>query len=281
MSKVFVFGASGFIGRKFLSSFNELECITVGRNNSDVEFDLEAYSNVNKVVESINSNDFVIFLSAISSPDECELNYSRSYKINVTNTQKIIAALLRKGVRVIFSSSDAVFGKSGFLCDEDSQLSPFGKYGEMKAEVENFFKNHKNFFIVRFSYVLAKDDKFSSMVLEHAKSGKNLDVFDGFERNVISIEDVLLGLKNIIKHWDDIRTRVVNFSANELVSRQDIVTELASNSYPNLVYSFTDAPDCFWKNRPKVIYTKSNFLESILEQPIKSYKECIKEYNQQ
>jgi nucleoside-diphosphate-sugar epimerase len=119
------------------------------------------------------------------------------------------------------------------------------------------------------------------MVAEHYQAREKLDVFDGFERNVIALDDVLLGIKNIIRHWDDLDTRVVNFSGKELVSRQDIVKELVNQKYPDLVYSFTAAPESFWEGRPKVINTESKFLEAILKRPMKSYKECIKEYSQQ
>ncbi|MGR5246957.1 NAD-dependent epimerase/dehydratase family protein [Vibrio aestuarianus] len=275
---VYIIGSSGFIGGRLYKSLSVPNKFTVGRSGCDVFLDLASESFEDLLVE-INKGDFVIFLAAVSSPDLCEKNYEEAYSINVTSTINLIYALLNKGVRVLFSSSDAVFGAADKLCLDDSQTKPFGQYGKMKSKVEERFKENEHFFVVRFSYILAKDDKFSLMVGEHAVTKRNLDVFDGFERNVISLDDVLLGIQNIIVNWDEIDTRIVNFSGNQLVSRQDIVKELAEQRYPNLIYSFTDAPDSFWKGRPKRINTESKYLDAILKRPTKSYKECIKEYS--
>ncbi|TQP52314.1 NAD(P)-dependent oxidoreductase [Vibrio cholerae] len=277
-NSVYIIGASGFIGKKLFNFLDITNKFSVGRHDNDTYIDLTK-SDFSEFFSIVKKDDVVVFLAAISSPDVCERNYEEAYKINVTNTVYLIGSLLKKGVKVLFTSSDAVFGTSETVCFDDSEKSPFGKYGKMKSEVEEHFKHDRNFFSIRLSYVLAEDDKFSMMIAEHAHTGKNLDVFDGFERNVIALEDVLLGIQNIIKFWDDIDTRVINFSGKDLVSRQNIVTELAKQKYPELVYSFIDAPDIFWQGRPKVIKTGSKFLESILNRPTKSYKDCIKEYS--
>ncbi|MGF1839406.1 sugar nucleotide-binding protein [Vibrio atlanticus] len=275
---VYIVGSSGFIGANLYDSLDVPNKLKVGRANSDIFLDLSS-NDFDNLISVIKKDDVVVLLAAISSPDLCEKSYEESYNINVINTIKLIELLLSKGVKVLFSSSDAVFGGTEKPCLEDSEKKPFGKYGQMKSEVEECFKEDRNFFVIRFSYVLANDDKFSQLVAEHAHSIQNLDVFDGFERNVISLEDVLLCIQNIITDWDAIDTRVINLSGKELVSRQDIVTEWARKKYPNLLYSFTEAPDSFWKGRPKKINTESKYLEAILKRPSKSYKECIKEYS--
>lgn len=276
---VYIVGSSGFIGSSLYESLDISNKFTVGRSGCNVFLDL-ANGNCDDLLSEVEIGDFVILLAAVSSPDLCEKNFEQAYNINVTNTILLIDKLLLKGVKVIFSSSDAVFGAANRLCLDDCEPKPFGQYGKMKSKVEENFRGNENFFVIRFSYVLAKDDKFSLMVGEHADAKQNLDVFDGFERNVISLDDVLLGIQNIIFKWDEIETRMVNFSGSQLVSRQDIVKELAEKKYPNLTYSFTNAPDSFWKGRPKRINTESKYLDAILKRPAKSYKESIKEYKQ-
>ncbi|MFS1464414.1 NAD-dependent dehydratase [Vibrio lentus] len=275
---VYILGSSGFVGDSLYKYLDFSNKFTVGRANCDVSLDLSS-NNFDDLLSRVQKDDVIVFLAAISSPDLCEKNFDQAYNINVTNTILLIDKLIVKGVKVIFSSSDAVFGAANKLCFDDSETKPFGQYGKMKSQVEESFKGNENFFVVRFSYVLAKDDKFSLMVGEHADTGQNLDVFDGFERNVISLDDVLLGIQNIIVNWNDIETRTVNFSGHQLVSRQDIVKELADQKHPSLTYSFTDAPVSFWKGRPKRINTESKYLDAILKRPAKSYKESIKEYN--
>jgi len=277
MKRIFIFGSTGYIGKNLKHELSaDFEIITVGRHAADINISLE--SNVfQPLLDEVLKDDFFIFLSAISSPDECEKNYAMAYKVNVENTISLISQLLVKDVKVLFSSSDAVFGATQELCHDDSDKKPFGKYGEMKAEVEDYFRLNEKLFIIRFSYVLGKGDKFTKMVEGFFNEEKTLDVFDGFERNVISINDVTAGIKNIIYNWDAIGVRVVNFSGNELVSRQEIVSTLEKYKYPGLKYKFTDAPDVFWKGRPKVIHTKTKYLEYILNRKLESYLQIIKE----
>jgi len=276
MRKIFILGATGYVGnhlKTFLSDGFSL--VTVGRKNSDIHFDLET-GEFNDLLDQVNEDDTIIFLSAVSAPDQCEKNFKLAHAINVKNTITLISELLKKNARVIFSSSDVVFGMASGVCTEMSERRPFGKYGQMKCAVEEHFLNNPGFFIIRFSYILGRGDKFSEMVKEHSLNGKLLDVFDGFERSVVSINDVLLGIKNIILNWNQIDTRIVNFSGPDLVSRQQIVLALAQQNFPDLQYQFTEAPESFWLGRPKRINTKSCFLESILDRTCESYLDAVK-----
>lgn len=276
MRKVFILGSTGYVGNHLKSFLSDaFSLVTVGRKNSDIHFDLET-GEFNDLLVQVNNDDTIIFLSAVSAPDQCEKNYDVAHKINVKNTITLISELLKKNARVIFSSSDVVFGGTSDVCTEMSERKPFGKYGQMKCEVEEHFSNNPGFFVIRFSYILGKGDKFSEMVKEHSLNSKLLDVFDGFERSVVSINDVLLGIKNIILNWSQIDTRIVNFSGPDLVSRQQIVLALAQEKFPELQYQFTDAPESFWLGRPKKINTKSRFLESILDRSCESYLNVIK-----
>lgn len=276
MKKVFILGSTGYVGNHLKSFLNEdFSVVTAGRKNSDIHFDLES-GEFGGLLDQVKKDDTIIFLSAVSAPDQCENNFEVAYTINVKNTIILISGLLQKKARVIFSSSDVVFGATSDVCHEMSERKPFGKYGQMKYEIEEYFKNTPDFFIIRFSYILGKGDKFSEMVKEYSLNSKILDVFDGFERSVVSIDDVLLGVKNIISNWNQIDTRVVNFSGPGLVSRQQIVLALAQENYPGLQYQFTEAPESFWLGRPKIINTKSRFLESILDRSCESYLNVIK-----
>lgn len=277
MNKVFILGHNGYVGSHlsdFLSA--QFSVVTVGRTNSEIILDLET-GEYTSLLNRVSQGDAIVFLSAISAPDECEKNYQYAYKINVERTTELISLLLNKNVKVIFSSSDVVFGNSNAICDEHSELQPFGKYGAMKASVEESFRHNPNFFAIRFSYILGRADKFSEMIKSFNSQNKELDVFDGFERSVISINDVLLGIKNILLKWDKINTRVINFSGPELVSRQSIVLAYAKEKYQNLKYKFTEAPESFWLGRPKKINTKSIYLESVLDTKCESYIDVIKE----
>ncbi|WP_157367435.1 NAD-dependent epimerase/dehydratase family protein, partial [Vibrio coralliirubri] len=101
--KVFIFGASGFVGRSLYDYLDINDKYSVGRVNCDIHADL-SLSDFDELYSAVKKGDMVVFLAAVSAPDECEKNYELSYEINVTNTVRLIRLLISKGVRVLFSS---------------------------------------------------------------------------------------------------------------------------------------------------------------------------------
>ena len=261
---VYIFGASGFIGRSLVEILApDNDVITVGRNSEDIFFDLKD-SDPAELLASVSSGDFFIFLAAISSPDVCETNSELAHDVNVVKTSMLINELTIKGVKVVFSSSDAVFGnRSGFACEEDDLL-PLGRYAVMKAQVENSFFNNSLVKIVRLSYVIGRDDKFCKMLSEAELKGVVVDVYKGFERNVVLLEDVLDGMVSLITHWDSFLFNVVNFSGPTLVSRQQLVETLARDVFSGLLFNVSEAPPEFWGCRAKSISTSCRNFSVIL-----------------
>jgi dTDP-4-dehydrorhamnose reductase len=270
MQNIYVLGSTGFIGSqlmKYLKSKYKLSTYSVGRSNCDIYVDLE--KSTNDLVNSTTKGDVVVFLSAISSPDFCSKYQKLAYKVNVTATVELINNLTDKGVKVIFSSTDMVFGYSSVRVVDNSPLDPFGDYGEMKAKVEHLVLNNNLVKIIRFSYVLGMGDKYSNLLSEMASTGKQLDVFDGFERNAVSIDDVLDGIYNLINRWNDIDEKSINFSGPELISRFKITQLYAESVHKHLRFKLVNAPVGFWDARPKTIEMDSCTFSKLLgKQPM-------------
>ena len=251
--KVFIFGASGFLGRAFLSELpSEWDVISVGRNNEDLFFDLNS-SEPEKLKNIVSKGDFWIFLAAISSPDECENNAKFAYQLNVIKTKKLIKWLTNIGVKVIFASSDAVFGNKIEKAYDDDETCPTGEYAKHKATIENFISNNSLVKVMRLSYVLSLDDNFSKLLNEHEKYKKKLNVFLGFKRHIVLLDDVIFGLINLIKRWNHLNFKKINFCGHVLVDRCEMVGILRERHYKELEYICVEAPNAFWVGRSKVI----------------------------
>lgn len=279
MAKIVILGASGFIGNylyNYLSNKIDFDIITAGRSNSDVYVDFT--NDCSSLIHRVVPGDFVVFLSSISSPAICEENSAMAHNVNVARTCCLIEKLTGKGVKVIFSSSDTVFGGKKSVAMDESQLMPFGIYAEMKAEVEKLFFDNELVKNVRFSYVLGPGDKYTSMLDAVAEDGKILDVFSGFERNIISLHDVVEGLFSLIKKWDEILSHNINFGGPELVSRWELTQQYTELIRPNLKSVLVHAPSNFWKSRPKTIEMNSDFLDTILNRPRLSISEYLKKW---
>ncbi|UQX13192.1 SDR family oxidoreductase [Candidatus Mycobacterium methanotrophicum] len=77
----------------------------------------------------------VIYAVAIADPDRCERDPAASYEANVAGVQRVAAVAARTGRRVIYYSSDYVFGSAGTYF-EDAAVAPLQVYGRHKAEAE-------------------------------------------------------------------------------------------------------------------------------------------------
>ena len=94
---------------------------------------------------AIKEGDVIIFAAAISEPSVVSAQFQKALAVNVESTGEFIETALGKGCKVLFLSSDAVYGdvESGF--DESHPTNPKGAYAEMKAVVEKRFEGNPNF----------------------------------------------------------------------------------------------------------------------------------------
>ncbi|WP_417528902.1 NAD-dependent epimerase/dehydratase family protein [Marinomonas shanghaiensis] len=268
-STVYILGGTGFVGRylhKRLINTDGVDSYVVSRN-SDIVCDL-ADDNFEPFLKQVKSGDTLVFLAAVSSPDQCKTHYELSYRTNVTNTISLINKLNELGVRVIFSSSDVVFGQSSYECYEATPLCPMGEYGVMKAEVEEKISALDNVKVVRFSYIVGPGDSYFSMLERAVEEGEEVQVFSGFLRSIVTIDDVIDGLVALTEKWSDFPLKVVNFCGPLLVSREQLTLEIADKLLPDLKFRAIEAPEGFWDARPKSINMMSDYFEDLLERPV-------------
>ena len=255
-----IIGKNGFIAKKLLLRGNYLSTTT--NVNDDIFLDLSDADNFNYNI--IDENTTVIFLAAISSPDECNNNYESSYQINVIGTKHFISESLKRGAKVLFFSSDVVYGNTQKIVNEKSETNPFGNYAKMKDEVEKYFEGVKNFKVFRLSYVLSKEDKYLSYLQSCILKNEEAEVFYPFSRKVVFIDDVLESIENIIKLWDKFENQKFNICGESDVSRKDIADFFNKINNGKLRYKLLEPDESFWKARPKDINITSLYLEKLL-----------------
>ena len=284
-SKIAIFGVDGYIGSNlhtFFRDTNEYETIKFSGKN---EKGMNHFNLLNPQVifedQKFNKNDVAIFLAGISSPDECINNYKTAYQINVVGTRYTIKNLLRIGVKVIFFSSDTVYGKSNeYIFDENSPINPYGAYAEMKSIVEDSFFYDPNFITLRLSYVFSFEDKYTKYLL---KNKEIKVVYEPYYRSVIYIDDVILTVERLINSWPKINR--INVCGPNLVSRVEIAEKIKSNVKPDLEFTVKYPGDSFYYSRPPKIFARSLFLKNILRrEPLNLAKSIIiekeKKYNE-
>lgn len=268
---VAIVGSSGYIAGFLLKRFQQEESIQkvlkIDQNeNADAYLNLLEAEKFN--YDQLNDVDLIVFTAAISGPDKCATDFDFCWKINVDGTKHFINKALERNCKVLFFSSDAVFGdKPGEIYTEDSETKAETPYGRMKKAVEDEFKNDPNFKAIRLSYVASAKDRFISYCLSCMEKGDIADIFHPFYRNVIVVSDVVNVVMWFSKHWDEYSSFVLNVAGKELVSRVRMADELNRLFDNKLKYTISTPSNDFYNNRPKITQMKSLYLKkyNILE----------------
>ena len=112
--KTLIIGASGKIGKCLVKRKSKSYIYTYNTKEikNGIKFNLSR-DNIKKILKKYLVSK-VVYLSAISDPDECFKNKRKSKLINITKTKKIIDTLVKLNIYFIFFSSEYIFsGKKG------------------------------------------------------------------------------------------------------------------------------------------------------------------------
>ena len=277
LPKIITVGATGYIGKLMLkqaevrgvafgTSFIETNGLLLLRLDSPACFDYEL----------ILPGDVVLITAAISSPDVCANEYDRAWAVNVTGTSEFVFNVMLRGGRVVFFSSDMVYGERGDVCDETAKSNPAGEYSEMKVEVEKYFLDNSLFKSIRLSYVFSREDKFTRYLSGCAERGEEAELFHPFYRAIVHRNDVIEGALALAQRWDEFPQQVINFGGPEVLSRIDFAECLQRNALPSLQFRVTEPGDEFFKNRPRVIAMSSDILPKLLGRPSRTMSEAAR-----
>ena len=212
----------------------------------------------------------IIMLGAISSPDECEKNPNKSKKINYYGTKIFIEKCLALNAKVLFFSSDLVYGHSNYEMNELTDVNPSCNYSAWKYKIEKTFEKNENFKIFRLSYVLSSEDKFLRYLIDCKNNSRSAEIYDPLVRNVVYIEDVSIAILNIFKNWRD-NPSLINVCGDESISRLKIAENFLNKSFIKKI----NPNDSFWKIRPKNINLKSLYFSDLIKKKPTSFHDAI------
>ena len=276
--KIAVVGSNGYIAGyivKRLSKQAEMILKIDKSLEADVYLDLEQPEEF--AYDELREIDYVIFTAAISGPDQCAAEYKHCWRINVTGTEYFIAKALEQNCRIIFFSSDAVFGEdTGDTFTEESKTQAFSAYGRMKKAVEDTFCGNPLFKVIRLSYVVSARDKFVQYCLNCMRENRAAEVFHPFYRNCITVSDVVDVVEVLCMRWDECESRVFNVAGRELISRVRIADELKRYFGDAFRYEIICPKDEFYANRTRITQMKSLYMEQYHLMKTESFTEKIR-----
>ena len=271
-----VIGSSGYLGRPlFFKAYQISQALGTSTSGDfgTIKFNLSSPDDF--PYPELNAGDVVILTAAISAPDICSKEFKRAWDINVEKTSRFIEKVLECKARVIFFSSDTVYGECEALTDESAACRPLGEYAKMKREVEERFLSNPLFKTIRLSYVISGEDKFTQYLLETSLNRSIAKVFHPFNRSMIYRDDVIEGVLNLASKWEDFPWGVINFGGVSAVSRADFASAFKSLIKPDLELIIEQPEPNFFLSRPRIINMASPLLEKILGRPAMDYRSVI------
>lgn len=261
-----VFGANSYIAKGVIRLLEDKEqqlyLYTRSETAKSKAFDLAAPSSHD--VENVEDGDIIVLLAANSSADACHWDYDDTYCVNVVGTGQLISLCLRKGARVIFFSSDLVFGNTDAPCHELTSVCPFGNYARMKLEIETMFSNEKNFKVLRLSTVLSKDARFIRYLSSCDEDGRIAEIYDSFYRNFVFLGDVAEAVFKLGLTFAEYENQCFHLCGNELLSRVNLVEIYRQTVSDHLQYIVKEPLTAFFEARPKKIEFCSIYLDKLL-----------------
>jgi dTDP-4-dehydrorhamnose reductase len=275
--KVFVVGATGYIGELLLNKAED-RGVAFGTSSIDTNglLPLRLDAPTGFDYELILPGDVVLLTAALSSPDICANEHDRVWAVNVTGTSEFITKVMARGGRVVFFSSDTVYGERSDAFDETVESNPAGEYAKMKQEVERRFLGNPLFKSIRLSYVFSREDKFTKYLIGCEERGEEADLFHPFYRAIVHRDDVVDGALALAECWEEFPQQVINFGGPEVFSRIDFAECLKRASMPDLRFKVTEPEEAFFKNRPKIIAMTSPILSKLLGRPARSLLDAAK-----
>lgn len=277
-SEILVVGATGYLGKELMTYAQRNSYFTLGTSSSGGNglLCLNLDSSLNFDYEIVGCDTTVLLSAAISSPDFCAREYDRAWTVNVTGTTVFVERVLAKGAKVVFFSTDAVYGERSEPFDEDTYCSPLGEYALMKAEVENRFTTDANFKSIRLSYVFSSEDKFTKYLLDSVSHNVAAELFHPFFRSMIYREDVVDGVFALVENWEETSEKVINFGGPQLLSRLDLAECLKHSVLPELKFKIIEPSNDFFRNRPRVIAMRSEVLQRLLGHSSRTIHEAVR-----
>jgi dTDP-4-dehydrorhamnose reductase len=274
---IFVIGATGYIGRELLDRA-KLDGVTYGTSSTEtkglITFNLDVASDFD--YGRINPGDVVVLTAAISAPDVCARDHDRAWAVNVTGTVAFLDSAIVRGARVIFLSSDTVYGEREEEFDERASCHPAGEYAAMKREVEQHFAGNPAFKVIRLSYVFSREDKFTSYIAGCVQREEEADIFHPFFRAIVHRDDVVEGALALADCWNEIPEQVINFGGPKVLSRVEFAECLREVHFYDLRFEVTEPDADFFRNRPRFISMTSPIFERLLGRPPRSLCDAVR-----
>lgn len=237
--KVFVTGGTGIVGRylvkhlaydtKVATSFFKSRDFKYIQNAKYYNLDVTVEKEVLSVFD-IEKPDVVVHAASIGSVDFAENNKDEAYLVNVGGAKNIIEASKRAGSKLIFISSNALFGGDSPPYKEDDVPSPTNYYGRLKLEGEKIVASSGlDYAIVRPILIYGWNDPQERLnpvtwVLSKLRNNQPVKIVNDIYSNPLLADSCAEAIRSII---DNDKKGIYHIAGSERISRFDFALKTA------------------------------------------------------
>jgi dTDP-4-dehydrorhamnose reductase len=159
--RLFIVGATGFVGSRLSLAACDRFTVVGGSRHPDSEsgqaaIDITDRHSVSRAFDQARP-ELVVHLAALSDIDRCERERELAEQINVVGAMHVAGECARRGARLLYTSTDAVFDGTQHIYYEHDPPTPVNWYGQTKARAEQAIVDIlPSSAIVRLSLVLGR-----------------------------------------------------------------------------------------------------------------------------
>lgn len=284
-----VIGASGFIGSRLYARLGPDRAIGTYHRTPvpfGVHFDLGGMRLDETVLAPGHRITHAFLLSGIGSLDACARDPEGTAAINVEGMCRAIDQLAAAGIKIIFTSSDAVFDGSRGGWTEDEPAHPVMTYGMHKAAVERYLAaSGTPHIIARLSKVVGIGDDHSLFGewIRKLLAGEPIYCARDMIFSPISVEDCVTSLLTLAEGpYQGMYNVCGPRGMNRLELLEMFVAEVRRyrDINPRIVpCSIRDFP--FPEPRPLIQSMSCAKLSAVLPQPLETMESCCRRVAEQ
>lgn len=229
--RVFIAGASGFIGGTLLNYFSKGH-ETYGSFYSNpikgmIPLDITDKKTVKEAIISLRP-EVILHPAANPNVEYCEEHPEETRNVNVEGSKNLMDAAKEIGAKFVFFSSDYIFDGTEGPYSEGDPPNPINEYGRQKLAVENLIKcTLEDFMIVRSTIVYGWErhgKNFAMRLIRNLRQGTPMKVPCDQIGSPTYADNMAQVVKELI---ESDKAGVYNVAGSDLVSRYIFAKKIA------------------------------------------------------
>ena len=233
MNKVFITGASGFVGKNLIRYLNQMDVATFACSQSE-GFN---YTLIDSTLLDNQKITTLVHLAGKAHDLRRFVNSRDYYEVNTNLTGRLFDSFLQSNAKnfIYISSIKALADRSDTPLTEEMVPLPLTDYGKSKLAAEEYLLKHilppgKRLYILRPCMIHGPGNKGNLNLLYNLASRGIPWPLGAFEnkRFFCSVDNLMFIIKELIER-DDILSGVYNVADDEALSINDVISILAES----------------------------------------------------